>query len=179
MIATILSNVVLAVRLFVAVPMMSPLDAYVHATVANEQATTRVSPELLLAIAFVESRYDATATSRVERGVRITGRYPSTTPPADLDPHGSLFCGPLQAYASSWSACLAMRDLDTGYKAGVGELEEWLRDRRVHDIAHALAGHGCGNAGAVTGVCNRYPERVLELAQWIERPTVHLRRSNI
>ena len=177
MIPTFIANLVLALRLVVAVPSMSPLDAYAHATAANAHATARVSPELLLAIAYVESRYDATATSRVESGARRTGAYPSTTPPADLDPQ-PLYCGPLQTYATSWAACIAMRDLGAGYAAGDAELEQWLRDSRVRgDVARALAGHGCGNAGVVTGTCNRYPERVLALRSWIEHPVVKLRHA--
>jgi len=118
-----------------------------------------------------------TATSRVEDGVRRTGHYGSERAPAGLDLRGGLFCGPLQTIATSWQGCLAMRDVDTGYAAGVGELEIWLRDRRVHgDVVHALAGHGCGNAGAITGACNNYPERVLAISRWIEQPVVHLKK---
>jgi hypothetical protein len=177
-IATFITNLILALRLVVAVPWMSPLDAYAHATAASAHANARVSPELLLAIAYVESRYDPTATSRVESGSRRTGAYPSSVPPAHLDAQ-PLYCGPLQTYASSWSACVAMRDLDTGYADGAAELEQWLRDARVRgDVTRALAGHGCGNAGVLTGSCNHYPERVLALRQWIEHPVVKLRPAS-
>ena len=176
--ATILANLVLALRLVVAMPSMSPIDAYAHAAAANAEATARVSPELLLAVAYVESRYDPTATSRVEHGVRRTGAYPSEQPPAGLDARVEMYCGPLQTAARSWAACMSMRGLDTAYAAGTSELEQWLRDRRVHgDVALALAGHGCGNAGVATG-CNSYPARVLSLSRWIERPVLRLRRSS-
>lgn len=161
MVLMVLERLGLAMQLHAAMEL--PMrDAYEHATAAIEAATPHVRPELLLAIAFVESRYDVTSISRVERGVRKGGRYPSRRPPRDLDRTGSLFCGPLQTFARSWDACLQMRDLRVAYTAGAQELELWLRDRRVHgDIKRALAGHGCGNHGVTTGRCNRYPERVL------------------
>jgi hypothetical protein len=171
LIVSTLSNALLALRLMAAVPALSPPDAYAHAAAANAAATRYVSAGLLLGIAFVESRYDPTATSRVERGVRHTGAYPSTAPPPDLDPHASLYCGPLQTYAPSWSHCIEARQLTTGYAAGAAELTEWLGDPRVRgDIALALAGHGCGNAGVVAGGCNTYPARVLAVATWIAHP---------
>ena len=160
--AMILKYLSLAIRLHTAVPAL-PLDQVMaHAMAAEDAATPQVTPELLLAVAFVESRFDPTATSRVENGTRRTGAYPSTAPPADLTRHASLFCGPLQTIAQSWQQCLTMRSLPVAYHAGVAELETWLRDRRVHgNIRRALAGHGCGNFGVVSGRCNGYPSRVL------------------
>jgi hypothetical protein len=166
----ILKHLELATRLHAAVPTLPPADAYAHAAAAIEASSPRVAPELLLAIAFVESRYDPTATSRIEGTTRRTGPYPSLAQPADLAPHGSLYCGPLQTYAASWRDCLAMRDLRIAYAAGASELETWLRDRRVQgDIVRALAGHGCGNFGVTTGRCNGYPARV----RWIEHQLEH------
>lgn len=156
----------LAMRLQAAQPDLSLWDAYDHVSAAVDASTADIQPELLLAIAFVESRFDVTATSRVEGKRRRTGRYASTTPPANLDAKKSLFCGPLQTFASSWTECMAMRDPHAAYAAGADELEQWLRDRRVRgDITRALAGHGCGNHGVRTGKCNFYPQRVL----WQER----------
>jgi hypothetical protein len=157
-----LRNLELAMRLQAAVPSLEMDAAYAHIEAAEAAATEQVSAELLLGIAFVESRFDPTATSRVEGGVRRLGRYPSTTPPRRLDPRRGLFCGPLQTIALSWARCLAMRDLKTAYAAGASEITTWLRDRRVRgDIPRALAGHGCGNHGVRTGACNRYQSRVL------------------
>jgi hypothetical protein len=151
----------LAWRLHVAEPSLGFCEAYEHAQAALDASTDRVSPELLLAIAFVESRFDVTATSRVEGKTRRMGRYPSTTPPPNLSPR-SLFCGPLQTMARSWAECMALRDPHTAYAASVVEIERWLRDRRVRDdITRALAGYGCGNHGVTTGKCNMYPQRVL------------------
>jgi hypothetical protein len=164
-----LRHLELAMRLHTAVPTLDLVDAYAHAEAATEAATAHVEPELLLAIAFVESRFDPTATSRVEAGKRKTGHYASTLAPPQLDRGTSLYCGPLQTFAGSWADCVALRRLPAAYGAGAGELEQWLRDKRVRgDLVLALAGHGCGNRGVTTGKCNHYPDRVL----WIAR-TLH------
>ena len=162
----ILSRLALALRLSSAVPSLPPEVAYAHAAAASTAATTELPAELLLGIAFVESRFDSTAVSRVEGHTRRTGRYASTAAPGNLDPRAALYCGPLQTYAASWAACMAMRRLDAGYAAAVGELTQWLHDRRVHgNTTRALAGHGCGNFGVATGQCNGYPERVLDMTR--------------
>ena len=167
----VLRHLELALRLHAAVPWLPPEVAYDHAAAAVAAETDQVAAELLLGIAFVESRFDPTAVSRVEGHTRKTGSYRTTEAPALLDRRASLFCGPLQTYAGSWSACVGMRDLSTGYAAGVGELRQWLRDPRVHgSTVRALAGHGCGNFGVATGRCNGYPERVLDMARRL-RPT--------
>jgi hypothetical protein len=162
----ILARLALALRMTSAVPSLPPEVAYAHAAAATAAATAEIPAELLLGIAFIESRFDPTAVSRVEGRTRRTGSYASIAAPAGLDRRASLFCGPLQTYASSWSACIAMRDLRTGYAAAVAELTQWLRDRRVHgSTMRALAGHGCGNFGVATGQCNGYPERVLDMTR--------------
>jgi hypothetical protein len=167
----------LAIRLTAAEPAVPFWDAFQNASAAVDASTTRVEPELLLAIAFVESRFDVTATSRVEGHKRHTGHYPSTTPPANLNAKQSMYCGPLQTFAGSWSDCMALRDPHVAYAAAADELETWLRDKRVRgDLTRALAGHGCGNYGVTTGKCNLYPQRVF----WHQRrfaagiaPAVH------
>jgi hypothetical protein len=162
----ILNHLQLALRLQAAVPTLSLPAAYAHIAAAEAAASDQLTVELLLGVAFVESRFDPTTVSRVQGHTRKTGRYPSTDVPAHLDPRASLFCGSLQTFASSWAACLLMRDLRTAYAAGAAELRQWLRDRRVRgDIRHALAGHGCGNYGVVAGQCNGYPGRVLSMAR--------------
>jgi hypothetical protein len=163
---TFLRHVELALRLHAAVPGISYADAFEHASAAISASTDRVGPELLLGVAFIESRFDPTATSRVVNGHRKTGRYPSQTPPSGLDAKATLFCGPLQTIATTWSECLAFRDIDRAYAAGAAELEKWLADRRVRgNVTRALAGHGCGNYGVTTGRCNAYPSRVLWFAE--------------
>lgn len=172
--AILLRHVGLAMRLQAAVPWLAPDVAYTHAAAATTAESAQIPAELLLGIAFVESRFDATAVSRVEGGRRLTGRYLPTTAPARLDPRGSLFCGPLQTFASSWSNCVQMRNLDAGYAAATTEIGQWLRDPRVHgNTVRALAGHGCGNFGAKTGVCNGYPERVLTITRQLRKLPAH------
>ena len=167
----LISAFALAVRMLAVDPSLPPDVAIAHARAAQAAATARVPAELLLGVAYVESRYDPTATSRVENGIRRTGSYPKLTPPAGLDRHASLYCGPLQTYAGSWRECLSERDLEVAYAAGVRELSQWLRDSRVRgNITLALAGHGCGNAGVLTGHCNGYPMRVLATARRIAAP---------
>jgi hypothetical protein len=171
---TFLKLVALVLRLHSTVPAMSWGEAIDHASAAVHASTDRVQPELLLAVAFVESRFDPTATSRVEGGTRRTGHYPWTAPPPNLVVRASLYCGPLQTFAASWSDCVALRQLHAGYAAGAAELEQWLRDRRVHgSITLALAGHGCGNWGLATGKCNEYPSRVLRVRRlFVVEPAV-------
>jgi hypothetical protein len=167
----VLRHLELALRLQAAVPWLPPEAAYDHAVAAAAAATDQVAAELLLGIAFVESRFDPTAVSRVEGHTRRTGSYRTTEAPAQLDRRAALFCGPLQTYAGSWPKCVGMRELSTGYAAGVGELQQWLRDPRVRgNTVRALAGHGCGNFGVTTGRCNGYPERVLDMMRRL-RPT--------
>ncbi len=158
----------LALRLHAVVPSLPLDEVATNVAAAEAAATPRVSAQLLLAIAFVESRYDATATSRVEGQTRKTGHYASTVAPANLAVNASLYCGPLQTFAASWGDCLAMREPQTGYAAGAAELEQWLRDTRVRgNVEVALAGHGCGNFGVTTGRCNAYPARVRMLERML------------
>jgi soluble lytic murein transglycosylase-like protein len=167
----ILTHLELAMRLHAAVPWLAPDAAYAHVEAASAAASDEVPAELLLGVAFVESRFDPTAVSRIEGGMRKTGSYPPTSAPARLDRRASLFCGPLQTYAASWPACLRMRDLDTAYAAGATELRQWLHDPRVGgSTVRALAGHGCGNHGVTTGRCNGYPERVLSMTRRFRAP---------
>lgn len=151
----------LALRLYAGTT-LGPIEALAHVHAAATAATDEVPAELLLAVAYVESRFDPTWVSRVESHKRRTSRYRSTTPPKKLDRRAFLYCGPLQTRAATWDACLAQRDLLVAYRAGATELTSWLHDKRVRgDITRALAGYGCGNHGVRTGKCNRYPNRVL------------------
>lgn len=164
-----LGHLGLAMRLAATHPQLEPGEALEHAHAAAVAATPQVSAELLLAIAFVESRFDPLAVSRVEGKKRRVGRYPSTEPPKRLRKGASLYCGPLQTHAENWDACMKQRELYVAYAAGAQEIRRWLRDRRVRgDMTRALAGYGCGNRGVRTGKCNRYPGRVLWQAKRLE-----------
>lgn len=140
---------------------MAPEHAALHAAAAQIAASeTKLEPELLLAVAWVESRFDSSATSRVERGGRRTGSWPSSARAG----RGPRFCGVMQTIAGDdWAACLAQRPLLVGYRTGAAELRAWLRLSRG-DLRAALNGHGCGVAGMTAG-CRGYADRVLAIAR--------------
>jgi hypothetical protein len=166
----ILQHLGVALRLAATHPQLAVEDVLAHAQAATEAATPQVSAELLLAVAFVESRFDPLTVSRIEGTKRRYGHYGSNQPPAKLRRGSSLYCGPLQTFAATWDACMKQRDLTVAYTAGAAELGSWLRDRRVRgDMTRALSGYGCGNRGVRTGKCNRYPGRVLWQAKRLER----------
>lgn len=170
-----LQHMGLVLNLHSAMPIDS-LEAVAHVQAATAAATERVPAELLLAVAYVESRYDVTALSRIEGKTRVHGRYPSTTPPKNLRKGTSLYCGPLQTFARNWDECMKQRDLNVAYATAAKEIEHWLRDRRVRgDMTRALAGYGCGNHGVKTGKCNRYPGRVLWQARRLTSTTPRAR----
>jgi hypothetical protein len=151
----------LALRLYAGAP-IGAVDALAHVHAASVAATDEISAEVLLAVAYVESRFDPYWVSRVEGRKRIYGRYRAATAPKRLDKTKSLYCGVLQTRARSWDACVSQRDLVVAYRAAAAELTSWLRDKRVRgDLSRALAGYGCGNHGVRTGKCNRYQGRVL------------------
>lgn len=167
-----LQHLGLAMRLAAAHPQLDTVDVFEHARAATDAATPQISAELLLAMAFVESRFDPLGVSRVEGHKRRLGRYPSTVPPRRWRKGTSLYCGPLQTFAATWDDCMKQRDLDVAYTTAVTEIGHWLRDRRVRgDMTRALAGYGCGNRGVRTGKCNRYPGRVLWQAKRLEAAT--------
>jgi hypothetical protein len=155
---------------------VAPSTAFEHARAAVEVGDDTVQPELLLAIARVESRYDPTATSRMQGGKRVTGSFPSTAMGRGMS--GPFYCGPLQTYAHDWATCLAQRDLATGYRTGKAELDKWLKDPRVAgNLFRMLLGHACGNLGLSEGRCNGYPNRVLWLAEKLGLSRRSARRS--
>lgn len=128
--------------------------AHVDAALAAE--TEDLPAELLLAIAYVESRFQPDSTSRnVAGGRRIASRWPSRHAGRGFRPN--YFCGALQAKARTWARCLELRQVEVGYAAGTAEIMRWLA--RAKTVRRALAGHGCGNAGLRTG-CRRYASRV-------------------
>src|SRR5258705_3647799 len=98
------SKLELALQIHAVVPVVTMPQAYEHAAAAVEASTAAVPADLLVSIAFIESRFDSTATSRVEGSRRKTGSYSSTTPPRGLN--GTMYCGPLPTYAATSSECL-------------------------------------------------------------------------
>lgn len=132
----------LALRLWLATPETTIPQALANAYVASSYP----DPALLLAVGYVESRFDPTAESH---------------------PHGSsppFYCGVLQTAALSHAQCLAQRSLPAAYRLGHGELAAWRRYCHGSTTC-VLNGHGCGNHGVQTGRCNGYAQRVLSLAR--------------
>ena len=134
-------------------------DAQWVVMAAHLAATPAVPRDLLLAVGYVESRFDPTATSRVVQGMRRTGPWRS----AAVAGSGPWFCGQLQARAVRWSDCLRLRDPLTGFAAGAGEIGAWMRRTRGN-MTLALRGYGCGNAG-LRHRCRGYAERVMRRAR--------------
>jgi hypothetical protein len=176
--ALLLQHLAMALRLAAATP-IEPQAAYDHVRAAHAAATDQVSAELLLSMAFIESRFESHTLSRVEGKRRVHGKWLPTTPPKRINKKGSMYCGPLQTRAKTWDDCLAQRhDLVLAYTQGAKELTNWLKDRHVRgDLTRALSGYGCGYHGVRTGKCNRYPNRVLWQARQFARPRTVQARS--
>lgn len=120
---------------------MAPRLDVATAKLHLEAAQMVGEPELFLAIAYIETRFDPTRVSEVR---------------------GRRFCGVAQTSAGSDRfTCLVMRDLVVGYAASAIMLRRWLRVTHG-DLAAALRGYGCGFRGIESG-CRRYDERVLSI----------------
>jgi hypothetical protein len=135
---------------------------------AQNAASEDLPVELLLAVGYFESHYQATATSVLINGVRRTGPWRSTRRPKGQ--LASLHCGVTQATARTWAECLQLRDPDLAYIALADSLARWLV-RAKGNIKRVLDGYGCGNRGFRTGRCNRYPARVLHLMRRLQNLT--------
>lgn len=123
-----------------ALPDVSPGQAEVAARAALIVETRELPAELLLAIAWGESRF-APST--------VTGHA----------------CGPMQTIAWSRASCHAMQIPLVGFLVGVRELEAWLRVARG-DLRLALLGQACG-VSALRGTCSKtaWPGWVLRRAR--------------
>lgn len=123
------------------------VDAAVDAAFAAE--TDEVPAELLLSIAWGESRFDSTArVGRVCGIVQVAPRY----------------VGKTKAVCKVWA-----HDLTAAFRAGALQLEDMLRDPRVrHDMRKALLYRACGNS-AFDGTCRKaaYPGWVLRRAAFL------------
>lgn len=140
------------------------LDAPTAASLVTAALATDHDPALLLAQAYVESRFDSTATSRLVDGKRHVGAWPSRLAPAGWS--ATLYCGVAQTAAITWKRCLELRDVNKSINAQADELTAWLRLAKGN-LRRALAGYGCGNVGLSTGWCRGYPERVMKWAEAI------------
>lgn len=159
-------------------PAPDPLASHVAAAeAAAEQGASKLglraadAAQLLLAMAYNESRYDSRALSRLEQRSdgtyhRVTGVWSRATPPAGAEP--PWFCGPIQTGGRvPWDVCQRMRtDLTFAYATAMAELAGWYRDPacrgREQDarLACALHGYGGGYRMIQRGT-HSYPRRVL------------------
>lgn len=138
----------------------------------SEQEVT----ELLLGMAYIESRYAPLSLSRRERVEnsyrRVTGIWAGDQPPPNAAP--SWFCGPLQTGGNvSWDDCQRMRtDLPYAYETGAKELRAWFADPQCRDrkdrLVCALHGYGGGYAMINAGT-HKYPGNVLHATQRIRQ----------
>ena len=144
-----------------------------HVIAAKMASTDEISAELLLGLAYVESRYLPLATSRVEGEARKTGIPSWKSPPSDM--HGPYFCGVTQADARfSWGRCLELRDIQEAYRTTARELTIW----RNHPLCRAsdnrmqcaLWGYG-GGKPAIELKTSTYPNRVMFRATALHRAT--------
>lgn len=171
----------LIVAITALVTSLSPEQARTHVEAAIAASTAQVPADLLLSIAYIESRYDARALSRrecetaaPESCVRKTGVWPKATKPPQARP--SWFCGPMQTGGYvSWDECQKMRtDVAYAYSVGVHELTKWLDDRRCARLGDdrlrcALAGYNGGNAAVADYKSSKYARWVLTIRARVAR----------
>lgn len=163
---------VLALAVLLAPDPPPPPVAFRHASVA----VTAMDPELLLALAWQESRHVGAVVSRLQCGAgcrRFASRWRHAWPRPDWRP--AYFCGVTQVTARSWGVCLAlMRDDRRALEVAQVELKRWrVACGRLgsgpRGDACALAGYGAGWAGARRGTSG-YARKVLRrrqiLASW-------------
>jgi hypothetical protein len=111
-------------------------------TAALTAETDRFPAELLLAVAWGESRFISST-------------------------HTGKACGIMQTIPSKPDDCRRWLDPVEGFKAGVAELIEWSRDARTHnDVRTILLAYACGNQ-AFDGTCikEKWPDWVLARAR--------------
>ena len=77
-------HLALALRLYAGTD-VGAIDALAHVHAASVASTDEIRAEVLLAVAYVESRFDPYWVSRIEGRRRIYGQYRGSTPPTRLD----------------------------------------------------------------------------------------------
>ncbi len=118
-------------------------DSYRQSAAALEASTPELPANVLLGMAWVESRYSADAVSRIENGKRVVGIPKWKIPPKGTH---SFFCGVTQASAgNSWKKCRELKDVSMSYRTAVWELNKWLSPRICnHNLICALTGYNGG-----------------------------------
>ena len=147
-----------------------------HAALGLSQRDTA---ELLLGLAYAESRYDMDALSRIEclprrPCRRITTVWRKKTKPRYARP--SWFCGPVQTGGHvPWKVCQRMReDPAFAYASAAKELAVWLSDpvcRRLRGQKRLVCGiRGyAGGYAAVKKATLSYPYKIFKLSKLIHR----------
>lgn len=169
---TVLSLLIDSVRLGDAMFSTSPgtyltrEKSYEQAAAAIEAATPEIPAEILLGLAWVESRYSPDAVSRVESEKRMTGIPMWKSPPKGTR---SLFCGVTQVSAgNSWEQCRKFHNVHEAYKTAVLELLQWLSPRICnHNLRCALTGYNGGFPAIKAGT--RYATTVMWRAGLIRK----------
>jgi len=152
----------------------NPGKAAKHADAAlYASQQTGVSPEILLGIAYVESRYFSEVVSRMECVAeechRAGGFWRSESRSSRF--RGPYFCGALQVGGHvSWQRCRELiSDLQENYLVAARHLQAWLDQPICHgNLRCALL----GNAGGFPMIkANRstYPQRCTRVARAIRR----------
>lgn len=141
-------------------------ESYVQTSAAMLAATPEIAAEVLLSMAWIESRYYPTAVSRIENGVRITGVPTWNYPPRGA---GSFFCGVTQISAgNSWEKCLRARNVFSAYQETIKELKQWMSPKICgHDLRCALTGYS-GGFPAIKSGTNNYAAFVFKRAHVID-----------
>jgi hypothetical protein len=166
-------------------------SAALHVEAATAAAEAYDFPvELLLAQAFVESRYQPTTLS-MQKCLREDGKCPWICSKPDCGrktrqwdfrepPDGarpSFYCGVMQVGGwISWDECVAlMEDIPTNYMEGAAELRKWTKDRycrpfkgKEERLRCALRAYG-GGYPAIPNLEMEYPDNVLNTAAILRR----------
>lgn len=138
-----------------------PRVALAHATNAQIAADATFSKELLLAMAYKESRFERNTFTHA------------------IDDKGNdkWFCGALAVTATTWEQCETfMRDDTLNYKTAMKELYKWRkfcivkRKQRKHSLMRCtLDGYGAGWKAALNGY--RYGPAVLTWSRILKQRT--------
>lgn len=144
-------------------------SASLHAMAALQAESEHGIPsDLLLSMAYIESRYDPRALSRIECTVgschRVTGLWGGAVPPKGAKP--SWYCGVLQVGGHvPWRICMAYRtDVQLSYHTAAENLKYWFTTphckRRRDSLNCALQGYG-GGWKAIEKNSMRYVNKVM------------------
>jgi hypothetical protein len=177
MLATLLSALLTFAPKYLDVDIAS---AHVRAALAAEHETG-VDAHLLLAVGYIESRYDRRTLSRWEcTGKvchRVRGSWPHVDPPANA--HPDWYCGVMQVGGNvPWSTCQRLRfDLDRNYLVGARHLLWWMGVPECRDLS-AREQRDCALRGYNGGypAIRRKSQKYVNMVLWAEWQIRHARK---